>query len=106
MMDSDENPSKNNTYLNIYRKELIKMKPLTNEQIKALTKEMRQTFGRSCRGKTEKEIDELILHAFFVSFCEDNISREDLTKLTKEMGYEVNDDVLDQVEKDKAVRRA
>ena len=85
---------------------LFQMKPLTNEQIKALTKEMRQTFGRSCRGKTEKEIDELILHAFFVSLCEDNISREDLTKLTKEMGYEVNDDVLDQVEKDKAVRRA
>ena len=78
------------------------MRTINDKQIKALVQQMRETYHQSSPGKTEEEIDKMILEGFFLSFCNDKISREDLTNMTAEMGYVVRDDVLDQVEKDKA----
>lgn len=81
------------------------MRTISDKQIQVLLKQMRETYHRSSPEKTEEEIDKTILHGFFLSFCNDSISREDLTKITTEMGYVVKDDVLDQVEEDKAERK-
>ena len=51
--------------------------------------------------KSDEEIDEMMLDAFFKAYCDNQMSREDLMALTIVMGYEVNEEVLDQVEKEK-----
>ena len=74
---------------------------MNEKEIKQLIKQMREQFSSIEKGKSEEEIDQMILDVFFRGYCEDKMSREDLTALTAALGYEVNDDVLDQIEKEK-----
>ena len=43
----------------------------------------------------------MILDVFFQAFCEDKMDRRDLTALTNALGYDVKDEILDQVEEEK-----
>ncbi len=78
---------------------------MNEKQVKALIAQLKQQFKAKFRNKTDKEIDEMILDMFFGAFCEDKMSREDLTALTMAMGHEVKDDVLDEVEREKSRRQ-
>ncbi len=74
------------------------MEKITTEKliqvVRNLKKEMRIRFPAN----TEKEFNETILDMFFNAFCNDSISREDLTAITNELGYDVIEEVLDEVE--------
>ena len=74
---------------------------MNNEQIKTLIKQMRSQFKAMYKNKNDDEIDRMILDVFFQAFCEKKMYRDDLTTLTNALGYEINDDVIDQVEKDR-----
>ena len=74
---------------------------MNEQQIRATIKQLQQQLGKKYKAKTEEEINEMILDMFFQAFCEDHISREDLTAFTEIMGYRVNDDILDEIEKQK-----
>ena len=74
---------------------------MNEKEIQQLIKQMRQQFGSIKKGSSEEEIDQMILDVFFRGYCEDKISREDLTTLTSALGYEVKDEILDQIEKEK-----
>lgn len=74
---------------------------MNEKEIQQLIKQMRQQFGSIKKGSSEEEIDQMILDVFFRGYCEDKMSREDLTTLTSALGYEVKDDILDQIEKEK-----
>ena len=74
---------------------------MNDKQINATIKQLKQQLSKMHKTKTEEEIEEMILDMFFKAFCKEKISREDLTALTMVMGYEVNDDILDEVEEKK-----
>ena len=74
---------------------------MNEKQINATIKQLKQQLSKKYKTKTEEEIEKMILDMFFKAFCEDKISREDLTVLTMAMGYEVKDDILDEIEKKK-----
>lgn len=74
---------------------------MNEKEIQQLIKQMRQQFGSIKKGSSEEEIDQMILDVFFRGYCEDKMSREDLTTLTSALGYEVKDEILDQIEKEK-----
>ena len=74
---------------------------MNEKETKQLIKDLREQFKRKFSKKNDKEIDHMILDVFFQAFCEDKMDRKDLTTLTNALGYGVNDDVLDQVEKEK-----
>lgn len=74
---------------------------MNEKEIKQLIKQLRNQFSTKFKDKTEEEIDEMILDMFFKAFCEDKMSREDLTALTEVMGYEIKEEVLDEIEKEK-----
>ena len=74
---------------------------MNEKEIQQLIKQMRQQFSSIKKGSSEEEIDQMILDVFFRGYCEDKMSREDLTTLTSALGYEVKDEILDQVEKEK-----
>ena len=80
---------------------LNKLRVENEEQVKKELERIRKEQKARFPDKTDEEIDELILNAFFQAYCENEMSREDLTGLTIAMGYEVVDEVLDKVEKEK-----
>ena len=51
--------------------------------------------------KTDEEIEHMVLDMLFHAYCEDVIDRHALTVLIEGLGYEVVDEVLDKVEKEK-----
>ena len=69
----------------------------TNELL-TLKEQLRAVFEFKRPTATKEDVDHMILDLFFQMYCEDWISRGDLTKITKELGYEVKNDVLDDIE--------
>lgn len=78
---------------------------MNKQQILNLISELRVTFKNGYPKRTDSEIDKMILDCFFHAFVEDKMDRHDLTVLTNALGYGVNDEILDQVEKDKEKMR-
>lgn len=78
---------------------------MNDKEIRTLIKQLRQQFKAANKKKSDEEIDKMILDMFFKAFCDDKLIRSDLETLTNAMGYEVNDDILDEVEKEKAKRK-
>lgn len=74
---------------------------MNEKEIKTLIKQLKQQFKKQYPNKSDEEVEKMILDVFFQAYCEDKMNREDLTTLTMVMGYSVNDDVLDQIEKEK-----
>ena len=74
---------------------------MNEKQINAMLKQLRAQFKKQNPGKSAEQIDEMILDLFFKMYCYDKMDRHDLTTLTEAMGYEVKDDVLDEIEKEK-----
>lgn len=74
---------------------------MDEKQIKLLIKDFRLSFKKRYPNSTDEEIDHMILDVFFQAYCEDKMDRHDLTVLTDFLGYEVVDDVLDEIEKEK-----
>ncbi len=74
---------------------------MNNEQINQLIKQMRQQFKSQFKNKNEEEIDKMILDIFFQAYCENKMDRQDLKTLTNALGYEVNDKVIDKIEKER-----
>lgn len=74
---------------------------MNEKEIKQLIKQLRNQFRAKFKDKSEEEIDGMILDMFFKAFCEDKMSREDLTVLTEVMGYEAKKEILDEIEKEK-----
>ena len=78
---------------------------MNKEQITLTLNEMKAQFKKAYPERTEEEIEEMILDIFFDGYCNDKMSREDLTVLTMALGYEVNNEVLDNIEKEKKERK-
>lgn len=74
---------------------------MDEKEIKQLIKDLKKEFSKRNPNKSEEEIEHMILDMFFKAFCEDKMDRADLTTLTNVLGYEVKDEILDQVEKEK-----
>ena len=75
------------------------------EEIMNLVKELRRQFKATNKGKSEEEIDEMILDVFFQAFVQDKMDKEDLKTLSNALGYEINEDVIKEVEQEKRNRR-
>ena len=75
------------------------------KEIKQLINNLKIYYKNKYPKKNEEEIEHMVLDVFFQMFCEDKMNREDLETLTKALGYEVNKEVLDQVEKEKKARK-
>ena len=65
----------------------------------------KKQFKEKYPDKTDEEIEHMLLHMLFQAYCEDVIDRHALTVLTEGLGYEVIDEVLDKVEKEKKQRQ-
>ena len=74
---------------------------MNHREIMQLIKQMREQFKRSCPSKSDEEIDKMILDVFFKAYCEDKMDREDLTTLTNALGYGINKEILDEIEREK-----
>ena len=74
---------------------------MNEQEIKQLIKQLKQQFKSKYPNKSDEDIEHMILDLFFQTFIEDKMDRQDLTTLTRALGYEVNDDILDQIEQDK-----
>ena len=74
---------------------------MNERQIKELIAQLRQQFKVRNRDKSDEEIDKMILDVFFKAYCEDKMDREDLTTLTEVLGYQVNDEILGEIEREK-----
>ena len=74
---------------------------MNEKEIRKLIKDLKTQFSKSFPNKKEEEIEKMILDMFFKAYCEDKMCREDLTTLTEVMGYEVDDEILDQIEQEK-----
>ena len=74
---------------------------MNEKQIMLMLKNLKAYYKKRNPNKSEKEIEEMILDLFFKMYCEDKMDRADLTTLTNALGYEVKDDILDEVEKEK-----
>lgn len=74
---------------------------MNEKQIRELIAQLRQQFKARNRDKSDEEIDRMILDVFFKAYCEDKMDREDLTTLTEVLGYQVNDEILDEIEREK-----
>ena len=74
---------------------------MNEKQIRELIAQLRQQFKARNRDKSDEEIDKMILDVFFKAYCEDKMDREDLTTLTEVLGYQVNDEILDEIEREK-----
>lgn len=74
---------------------------MNEKQIRELIAQLRQQFKARNRDKSDEEIDKMILDVFFKAYCEDKMDRADLTTLTEVLGYQVNDEILDEIEREK-----
>ena len=74
---------------------------MSEKEIKQLIKDMKNQFSKAYPKKSEEEIEKMILDVFFKAYCEDKMDREDLKTLTSALGYEIKDEILDQIEKEK-----
>ena len=74
---------------------------MNEKQIRELIAQLRQQFKAKYRSKSDEEIDKMILDVFFKAYCEDKMDRENLTTLTEVLGYQVNDEILDEIEREK-----
>ena len=74
---------------------------MNEKEIKQLIKDLKTQFEKRYPDKSEEEIEHMILDVFFQAYCEDKMDRADLTTLTNVLGYEVKDEILDQIEKEK-----
>ena len=74
---------------------------MNEKQIRELIAQLRQQFKARNRDKSDEEIDKMILDVFFKAYCEDKMDREDLTTLTEVLGYQVNDEILNEIEREK-----
>ena len=74
---------------------------MNEKQIMNLIKQLKTFFKESHPEDSDEEIEHMILDVFFESFIEDKIGRRDLTVLTNALGYDVNEDILDQIVEDK-----
>ena len=74
---------------------------MNEKQIRELIAQLRQQFKARNRDKSDEEIDKMILDVFFKAYCEDKMDREDLTTLTEVLGYQVNDEILDEIERER-----
>ena len=71
------------------------------KEIEQLIKDLKRQFKKGYPNKSDEEIEHMILDVFFQAFCEDKMDRRDLTTLTNALGYDVKDEILDQVEEEK-----
>ena len=78
---------------------------MEEKEIELIIKELRAQYKKANKGKTDEEVDRIILDVYFKAFCEDRIDRESLCGLVERMGYEPNEEVLDQIEKEKAANQ-
>ena len=74
---------------------------MNEKEIRELIIQLRKQFKAKFKNKSDEEIDQMILDMFFKAYCEDELSREDLTTFTELMGYEVKEDILDEIENEK-----
>lgn len=65
----------------------------------------KKQFKEKYPNKTDEKIEHMMLDMLFQAYCEDVIDRHALTVLTEGLGYEVIDEVLDKVEKEKKQRQ-
>lgn len=74
---------------------------MNKKEIEQLIKDLKCQFKKRYPNKSDEEIEHMILDVFFQAFCEDKMDRRDLTTLTNALGYDVKDEILDQVEEEK-----
>ena len=46
------------------------------------------------KGKSDEEIDRILLDGFFQAFCDGKMSRNDLAAITQALGYEVSEEFM------------
>lgn len=73
---------------------------MTDEELQQTLTGIREMYKEQFPKKSDDEIDQMILDSFFRAFCEGKLDRESLCALTVAMGYEPDEDVLDQIEKE------
>ena len=78
---------------------------MNEKEIRELIKQLKAQFRAKYKSSSEEEIEHMILDMFFQAFCEDKMDREDLTVLTEVLGYQVDDKVLDEIEKEKGGKK-
>lgn len=74
---------------------------MTEKQAIATINQIKAQLKVKYKGKSDEEIDEMVLDMFFKAYCEDHICKEDLIALTELMGYKVKMSVIKQIEKKK-----
>lgn len=73
---------------------------MNEKEIMELIEALKKDFKREYPKKNEEEIEHMILDRFFKGFCYGKMSRADLTTLTRAMGYDIKEEVLDQIERE------
>lgn len=74
---------------------------MDEQEIKTTIEAIKQQMRKKYRGKSEEELDKMLLDAFFKAYCDDEMSKDDLIALTCVMGYEPKYEILDEIEEQK-----
>lgn len=74
---------------------------MNQKELKKTLNEIKGAIKKNKPNLSEKEINKTLLDNFFRSYCDDEITRDDLEAVTIALGYEINEEVLDEIEKEK-----
>ena len=74
---------------------------MNEKEIKKTIEQIKKQMRAKYKGKSEEELEHMLLDAFFKAFCEDEMSKDDLIAITCVMGYEPNYEILDKIEEEK-----
>ena len=78
---------------------------MNKQEIEELIKQLKEGLKRANPNATDKEIEKMIMDIFFNAFVSGTMDRDDLKTLSAALGYEVIDEVLDEVEKEMKRRK-
>ena len=78
---------------------------MEHEEAEKVLKQIKQRLKEKFKDKTEEEIEQMMLDSFFEGYCNHQMTRSDLVGLAGIMGYEVKDEILDQVEKERGASK-
>lgn len=74
---------------------------MEQEEAEKVLNQIKQQLKEKYKDKTDEEIEQAMLESFFEAYANNKMTRDDLVGLAAIMGYEANDEVLDQFEKER-----
>ena len=75
---------------------------MTQEEVEKVLNQIKQQLKEKFKNKTDEEIEEAMLESFFEAYADNKMTRDDLVGLAAIMGYEANNEMLDQFDKERS----